>query len=63
MQRGAGESHGPSLNLWGKICFSLLGKVKIINIVEDYRNRKKKKEDFNNVSEGILKLIISNIYF
>ena len=38
-------------------------KIKIINIEEDYRNEKKKRkrEDFNYVSNGILKFIIKII--
>ena len=60
-----GRSRGgpwPSPKSLGEyIWFSLQGKMKIRNIKR--RLQKWKREDFNYVSKGMLKLIISNIAF
>ena len=42
------------------MCFSLYGKIKIMNIKEDYRNGKEKKKGFNYVSKVMLELIVTN---
>ena len=51
----------------GNVSFTLLRKIKIINMKKKIRRKndykKKKREDFNYVSKGMLKLIISYMDF